>query len=270
MRGEGSVARRAIACAALLMIAGCTQSPTSPSAVVPDVAVGRLPQIAAPVPPRLSYAPPRALGASRFLAFGDSITEGVQSAFDPRFLFAAVNGGYPERLQAGLNAYFDPQAFVVENWGLRGEFARQAAPRFRGALDERRPEVVLLLEGINDLNTGSTIEQTVNALDQMVAIATSRGTPVLIATMFQTYRSESPDGRIRENSHTIVPAFNEAIRRRFSGRVNVHVVDLEPQMQDRSFVGNDGLHPTHAGFERMAAVFLQAIERAFPVRGSFQ
>lgn len=265
------MAWRAIACAALLMIAGCTQSPTSPSAVVPDVSVGRLPQIAAPVPPRLSYNPPRALGASRFLAFGDSITAGVQSAFDPRFLFAAANGGYPERLQAGLNAYFDPQAFGVENWGLPGEFARQAASRFRTALDERRPEVVLLLEGINDLNTGSTIEQTVNALEQMVTMATSRGTPVLIATMYPTYRSEqSPDGRIRENSHTIVPAFNEAIRRRFTGRVNVHVVDLEPRMQDRSFVGNDGLHPTDAGFERMAAIFLQAIERAFPVRGSFQ
>lgn len=264
------MAWRAIACAALLMIAGCTQSPTSPSAVVPDVSVGRLPQIAAPVPPRLSYNPPRALGASRFLAFGDSITAGVQSAFDPRFLFAAANGGYPERLQAGLNAYFDPQAFGVENWGLPGEFARQAASRFRTALDERRPEVVLLLEGINDLNTGSTIEQTVNALEQMVTIATSRGTPVLIATMFQTYRSVAPDGRIRENSHTIVPAFNEAIRRRFTGRVNVHVVDLEPRMQDRSLVGNDGLHPTDAGFERMAAIFLQEIEHAFPVRGSFQ
>ena len=41
-------------------------------------------------------------------------------------------------------------------------------------------------------------------------------------------------------------------------------------MRDRSFVGNDGLHPTDAGFERMASVFLEAIEAAFPVRGSFQ
>jgi lysophospholipase L1-like esterase len=256
--------------ALLFFVAGCSEMPTSPSRVSPGATIGQAPQTTAPVPPRLSVVPPRALGVTRLVGFGDSITAGVQSSFDPRFLFAAANGGYVERLQAGLNSYHAPQQFEVFNEGLPGEMAIFALSRFRSMLTARRPEAVLLLEGINDLNNNVSVSRTIGALQDMVNAATVQGVPVLIATMYQTYESTYPDGVVRANSASIVPAFNAAIRTTFSGRLNVHLVDLEPQMHDRSLVGNDGLHPTDAGFDRMAAIFLEAVEAAFPVRGSFQ
>jgi lysophospholipase L1-like esterase len=260
----------------LVAVSGCSKTPTSPTQTSTDAAqivIGSLPQVttAAP-PPRITVAPPRAIGVTRFIAFGDSITWGAQSAYDTRFIFAAASGGYPERLHAGLNAYHAPQQFVVFNEGVPGEWASdpRTLPRLRAAIVARQAQAVLLLEGINDLSGGYGVSRTVTALGQLVTAATSMGVPVVIATMFQTYQSTAPDGVVRTNGATEVPAFNSQIRQLVAGRANVYLVDLEPVMRARSYVGNDGIHLTDAGFEVMASSFLAVIEGSFPVRGSFQ
>jgi lysophospholipase L1-like esterase len=253
-----------------VLIGGCTQTPTSPSTTAPGVAIGVAPRAEAPVPPRISAIPPRALGVTRFMAFGDSITWGATSAWDARFIFAAANGGFPERLQAGLNSYHPPQQFVVFNEGLPGELVLNALSRFRSLLTSRRPEAVLLLEGINDLSNDFTPTRVATALFQLVDAATALGIPVVVATMYQTYAEVDPDGHYRPNGADVVPLFNAEVRRLATGRLNVHLLDLEPLMRNRSYVGADGIHLTDAGFEVMAAAFLQRVEAAFPVRGSFQ
>jgi lysophospholipase L1-like esterase len=260
-------------CVALAVtMAACSKTPTAPSASPEPVVVGSIFQGVAPTPPRLTIAPARAVGVTRFIAFGDSITFGVQSSFDTRFLFAAANGGYAERLQTGLNVYHTPQQFVVFNEGVPGEWATdpRTLPRLREAIINRQAQAVLLLEGINDLSSGVGVTRTVAGLGQLVGAATSLGVPVVIATMFQTYESTRPDGVVRTNAAGEVPAFNAPIRQLAVGRLNVHLVDLEPVMRSRAYVGNDGLHPTDAGYEVMASTVLAAIESAFPVRGSFQ
>jgi lysophospholipase L1-like esterase len=253
-------------------ISGCAKSPTAPSAGSAPIVIGGLPQGAAPAPPRLTISPPRAIGVTRFVAFGDSITWGAQSAYDPRYLFAAASGGYAERLQAGLNTYHAPQQFVVFNEGVPGEWATdpRTLPRLRAAVVNRQAQAVLLLEGINDLSSGAGVSRTVSGLGQLASAVASLGIPVVIATMFQTYEVTGPDGVRRTNAASEVPAFNAQIRQMVAGRPNVYLVDLEPVMRNRSYVGNDGLHLTDAGFEVMAATFLAAIESAFPVRGSIQ
>jgi lysophospholipase L1-like esterase len=256
--------------AGVLMLAGCAQTPTSPTAVVPSAVVGNAPQTSPPIPPRITIAPPRAIGLTRFVAFGDSITWGATSAFDARFLFAAANGGYVERVEAGLNVFHAPQRFTVINDGLPGEQATNALVRFRNMLSTRRPQAVLLLEGINDLANDVSVSRTVDGLRQLLDAAALVGVPVLIGTMYQTYAVTDPDGHFRPNGASMVPAFNTAVRQLASGRLNVHLVDLEPVMRTRSLVGADGIHLEESGFEVMASTFMAAIEAAFPVRGSFQ
>ncbi|HXG90563.1 MAG TPA: SGNH/GDSL hydrolase family protein [Vicinamibacterales bacterium] len=207
---------------------------------------------------------------TRFVAFGDSITWGAESAFDPRFLFAAANGGYVERLQLALNTYHSPQRFTVVNQGEPGELATNALTRFRTMLTSRRPEAVLLLEGINDLNNDISPSRTAAGVRALLDAATSAGVPVIVATMFQTYEVVDPDGFRRPNAAPVVPAYNAEIRRIAAGRLNVHLLDLYPIMNDRRLVGTDGIHLNDDGFSVMASAFLTAIETAFPVRGSFQ
>jgi lysophospholipase L1-like esterase len=260
----------AVVCA--LAVTACSKTPTSPSPTPSQIILGSQPQTSAPPAPRISINPPKGIGVTRFVAFGDSITWGAYSSFDPRFLFAAANGGYVERLTAGLNVHHAPQQFVVFNEGVPGEWATdpKTVTRLRNAIVARQAQAVLLLEGINDLNNSVPISTTITGLGQLVSAATSMGVPVVLATMYQTYASTGPDGVVRTNAASAVPGYNQQIRQLAAGRLNVHVLDLEPILRNRSYVGNDGLHLTDAGFEVMASAFMSAIEVAFPVRGSFQ
>jgi lysophospholipase L1-like esterase len=235
-------------------------------------AIGVIPQTPPPIPPRTHTGPLNAVGATRFVAFGDSITYGTLSSFDGVALFDIPTHSYPVRLDLGLNHYHQPQQFTVINRGVPAEaVAEGGVQRIQSVLTNDRPQALLLLEGINDLNGGRSIGATVAALDTVLDYARVYNTTVLIATMFQTYVSEAPDGRIRTNAADQVPAFNAAIRQMAAGRQNVFLVDLEPVFHGRRhLVGGDGLHPSEAGYEVMASTFLAVIETAFPVRGSFQ
>ena len=246
---------------------GCGQSPTAPSAVVPDA------RVAADLnsgQTSIAITPPRALGATRYMAFGDSITWGAMSAWEAGFIFAAANGGYPERMQASLNLLHSPQQFTVFNEGLPGELVLNALPRFRMLLTSRRPEVVLLLEGINDISNDFDPARVAAALFQLVDAATVAGAPVVVATMYQTYAVVDPTGHYRSNGAGLLPLFNAEVRRLSAARVNVHLLDLEPLMRDRALIGADGIHLTDAGHELLANLFRQRVEAAFTVRGSFQ
>jgi lysophospholipase L1-like esterase len=252
----------------LLCLAGCAGVPTGPSTVASGAVVDATASMATSGLPLL-VTPPGALGVTRLAAFGDSITYGTLSAFDPRKVYDTTSAPYPERLRALLNSAHGPQQYTVFNEGVPGELAVNALSRFRAMLASRRPHAVLLLEGINDLTNEISISRIGTSLSQMIDAATATGAPVLIATMYQTYEVTRPDGEVRDNAADMVPALNAEIRRIASGRLNVYVVNLESAIRDRALVGNDGLHPSEEGFAAMAARFLAVIEANFAVKGSF-
>ena len=255
----------------LAAAAACSQTPTGPTSAVPAAHVGALDVEQPPVPPRIAPTPPRALGATRFLAFGDSLTQGVLSSFDGMFLFDGSAQSYSERLRIGLNAHFAPQTFSITNRGISGEWAVNGAQRIQSELTTYRPQTLLLLEGINDLNNGRSISATASALGQMLDKAALFEATVLIATMPQTYQTTDSAGQVRVNSHTQIAAFNNAIRQIAAGRLNVYVVDLYAAFgSNRDLIGGDGLHPTPQGYERMASTFMSALEAVYPIGGSFQ
>ncbi|MGE0042326.1 MAG: SGNH/GDSL hydrolase family protein [Vicinamibacterales bacterium] len=259
--------------AALLLVAAaaCSRTPTGPSPVVPAAPLGALHVEPPPVPPRVAPTPPTALGATRFLAFGDSITAGVLSSFDGMFLYDGSTQSYPTRLQLGLNNYHAPQTFTVINRGIPGEWAQDGARRIQTELSNYRPQGLLLLEGINDLNNSRSISSTVSALGRILDTAALFQVTVIISTMPQTYEITDPNGNVRDNSHTEITAFNDAVRQVAAGRSNVFVVDMYAAFgSNRGLIGGDGLHPNEQGYEVMATTFLQALESAWAVRGSFQ
>jgi len=255
-------------------VAACTTSPTSPSSsdAAGALTVGVASQGPVAVPSAIVPTPPQALGATRFLAFGDSITYGALSEFDGVFIMLDAPGSYPRLLQSMLNQYNAPQTFAMQNEGLPGETARAGIDRMPGVLSTHRPQVVLLLEGINDLNFDVSVAQTAANVHYLVQIARLFNCTVLVATMPQTYASVDPNtGRERLNSTEKIVPFNNEVRRLVAGMQNVHIVDIYAAFgTDRSYMGGDGLHPSPSGYQRMAQEFHAAITRIFPVRGSLQ
>src|SRR5262245_11494222 len=188
----------------------CTTTPTSPSSSTSAVDIGAAAHETPSLPTVIIPTPNQALGATRLLAFGDSITSGTISSFDGVFL-SNVPGSYPSVLTAWLNQTHAPQSFVVLNEGSPGETARNGIDRLPGVLNMHRPQVLLLLEGINDMNiNNASPAQVASNIQNMVQIARLYNCTVLVATMPQTYPSTYPDGSERSQSaEKIVPLNNE-------------------------------------------------------------
>lgn len=269
---SGSTAARVCGAALLFLAAACSNAPTAPSPVSSGASIGRINLEPPPVPPRIGAdLSTTALGATKFVAFGDSITYGTLSSFDGMFLYDGALQAYPNRLELGLSAHHAAQAFSVANEGVPGETARAGEGRLPGVLGTRRPHALLLLEGINDMNGGTSATRAASSVANMVNIARLYNVTVLVATMFQTYESEDPNGVIRLNSTEKIVPFNTELKRLVAGLQNVHVVDLYQAFgSNTAYIGGDGLHPSELGYQRIAQEFELRIEQVFPVRGGIQ
>ncbi len=240
---------------------------------------GAVPQAGDPPAAGDSLGTVNALGATRFMAFGDSITWGQISSFDASFLFDPIPGTeYPTQVDNQLESAYASQNFTVTNEGVPGEWALQAisSGRFAQRMAAQRPQALLLLEGINDLNNAQSTSATVGYLQQMVEIARLYNTTVFIGTMFQTCVSDN-NGVIRQNSADRIAGFNAALRAMAAGRQNVYVVDLYAAFGNNcgpnggvGILGGDGLHPNPSGYSLIATQFANAVRSVFTVRGSYQ
>ncbi|MFH0983154.1 MAG: SGNH/GDSL hydrolase family protein [Planctomycetota bacterium] len=221
-----------------VFLAGCSgPSPTGPSPL--------------PSVPTLRY--------SQFLAFGDSLTLGIVP-LSSTTLHHQMEHAYPFRLEGLLAARYRTQAFEMVNLGRGGEWAQDGALRLPGALEAERPQVLLLMEGTNDLNAlgDAGIRPTVNALESMIRMATAAGVRTLIATIPPERPSPSSASLV-----STVPRFNDALRTMAAAQ-GVPVVEVyEAISADLSFLGADGIHLTPAGYQRVAETFFESIRRNF-------
>ena len=194
-------------------------------------------------------APPQ-IAATRFVAFGDSITEGKMSDGS-----IVTSTAYPSVLLTMLNARYTAQTFVVSNAGLGGETTAQGAARLRDVLRANSPEILLLLEGSNDLNQHISADVIVNNLRDMVRAARERGLLVFLGTL----PPQRAGGRNTGAPEAVSPA-NDRIRVMASNE-NAVLVDIYAAFGGvaGSLIGDDGLHPDQAGYGKIAETFFASI-----------
>ncbi len=227
----------------------------------------------------VNVAPPP-LSRTTFLAFGDSMTAGEitvpitttagalgQDAYPNFRLIVVPSESYPTQLLARLRGRFFTQAqqFVVTNAGLPREWAIDGAKRFPSVLAASGAQVVLLLEGANDLEASPNSTGVNNALlglQTMIRAARARGATVMVATLPPV----RPGGRL-SLPVALVQTVNDSIRANAAAESAI-VVDLHAAMASSvtTFIGIDGLHPTAAGYQRMAETFFEVIRTTFEGR----
>jgi len=199
---------------------------------------------------------PPGLSVTRFLAFGDSMTEGTVSPALPGALTAGLPVSYPYKLQDRLTATYLTQTLVVLNAGRGGERADQGVRRLPDMMREAQPNVLLLMEGVNDLNNKAGIGPTIDAVRSMIRYARAQGVSVFVATLPPQRR-----GGLRANSVDLIPGFNDELRKT-AAEEGATLVDVNSAF-DLAWIGQDGLHPTDAGYSRLADIFFAAIRSAF-------
>jgi lysophospholipase L1-like esterase len=201
----------------------------------------------------------------KYLAFGDSITEGRGD--DPTR--AAL--GYPPRLQvllqtAGVSA-------TVLNRGLGGERTTEALSRIDGVVAEGVPgDYLLLMEGTNDISRAISPETTIFNLDEMARRAEAKSLLALHATVIP----RKPDAKVDADN-----ILNDALNGRIRNLAGVRQRrEADPYEVFRTtpntfsfyvLVADDPVgHPNSAGYDLMARVFfnaLQGIDTVSPVTG---
>ncbi len=187
--------------------------------------------------------PPRA-GDRRVVFFGDSITD---------------NWGRQEGV-----AFFPGKPYV--NRGISGQTTPQMLARFRQDVIDLKPAAVVILAGTNDIagNTGvSTLGMIEDNLRSMAELARAHRIRVVLASVlpvsdYPWRPGLQPAGKVRELNAWI---------KQYAASIGAVYLDYYDAMANRDggldkALAGDGVHPTPAGYARMAPLAEQAIERA--------
>jgi acyl-CoA thioesterase-1 len=101
---------------------------------------------------------------SRILAFGDSLTLGVG---------ASKTNSYPAALS-------DLSGLEVINAGISGETTAGGLSRLKQELEQFEPDLLILMEGGNDILQNKSLAAAKSNLAAMIALARVQGIPVVL------------------------------------------------------------------------------------------
>jgi len=214
------------------------------------------------------------ISVTKFLAFGDSLTEGEWwpglQYYDP-----ALTNAWPTFLLASLQDRYARQTFVMTNDALGGYRAADdvASGRFVNSLNSRQPQVVVLLQGVNDLFDNPTpggVDTLIKALREDIRNAKSRNAAVFISTL--TAERDPNPGGIDDPGfkprHWIIDSLlvqaNTAIKT-MAAAEGATVIDgyAITAADPNHMIGADGLHLTIEGYKALAAAFFTAIKAKY-------
>ena len=199
----------------------------------------------------LGFCLTTALSASgvEIIAFGDSITSGSDSN----------NGGYPVQLQQMLEKAGKPS--TVYNAGIWRERTHQGSKRIDAVLDSIPADIILILEGTNDIRSGYPWQTTRLNLQLMIDKAKAKGVIPILATL-----TPSDQG----NSGVLIPKIWNPMIRELARQNSIPLVDLYRSVESSwASLTDDGLHPNSEGCLYLAKAWYEALEKMISPTGEF-
>jgi len=155
------------------------------------------------------------------LAFGDSLTLGNG---------ASVENSYPSVLQelTGLN---------IINSGVSGETTDDGLKRFESEIERIVPDLIILIEGGNDILQNRSHEQIKQNIESMIQVALDREIPVVLMGI--------PEKNLFSNSASFYQELAEEYQLVFDGEL---ISDLQRSLTLKS----DHVHFNKKGYRKMA------------------
>jgi lysophospholipase L1-like esterase len=189
------------------------------------------------------------------VALGDSTTAGTPGFRSP--VEAPPDGEGDPASQFSWWLMQSEPAWTVLNRGVDGERTDQIAARFDRDVLAHAPDVLVLLAGVNDVYQGRSVEPVQANLAAMYARARDARLPV-VACAIIPYNTATADQNARMH------AINAWIREVASTTPGMAFCDTRaavaaPGEIDRLLDSPDDLHPSAAGYRRMADSLLPVI-----------
>lgn len=187
------------------------------------------------------------------VAIGDSTTAGT-----PAFESPAESPPTGRGDETSQYAYWLMRAhpeWDVINRGINGERSDQIRARFERDAIDAGPKAVVIIAGVNDVYQGRAVDHVTGQLHAMYVRAAQAGIRV-VAGSIVPYNTATPDQNARMRQ------INDWIRQ----QPGVAFADTRAAVAaagnpDRLFESTDGLHPTPAGYRRMADAIGPVLER---------
>ena len=211
------------------------------------IAILLLTAMAAPQTPRV-----------RIVAMGDSTTAGTPAFKSPRESPPSGKGDETSQYAYWLMKAY-PQWEVV-NQGINAQRSDVIAGRFEEDVVAKKPAVVVIIAGVNDVYQGRPAQHVKEQLVAMYNMAQHAGIKVVAGTIIP-YNTATADqnARMRE--------INAWIRAQAKVDPRIVFVDTRaavaaPGQPDMLASSPDGLHPDAAGYRKMADAIEPAIRAA--------
>ena len=192
------------------------------------------------------------------VAFGDSTTAGTPGFQSP--VEAPPDGAGNVESQFAYWLTRSHPEWQVLNRGVNGERSDQIRARFVRDIAAAKPDVAIVLAGVNDIYQGRAAESVERELDLMYSAARSLRIPIVAATIVP-YNTATADANARMH----------AVNSWIATYVNEHPLDMAfadtraavaaPDDADRLVSSPDALHPSADGYRQMALALEPAIVR---------
>jgi lysophospholipase L1-like esterase len=192
----------------------------------------------------------------RIVAMGDSTTAGTPAFKSPRE--APPKGSGDETSQYAYWLMKSHPDWEVINQGINAQRSDVIAARFEEDVVAKKPAVVVIIAGVNDVYQGRPAQHVKDQLAAMYKRAHDAGIRVVAGTIIP-YNTATADqnARMRE--------INDWIRTQARADPGVIVVDTRAAVTgepDKLASSPDGLHPDAAGYRKMADAIRPAVEQA--------
>ena len=194
--------------------------------------------------------------ARLIVALGDSTTAGTPGFKSP--VEAPPEGEGDESSQfAYLLTCLHP-GWRVLNHGVNGERSDQIAARYDRDVLAHRPDVVIVIAGVNDVYQGLTADHVIAQLQGIYDRARAAGIRVVAGTIV-------PYNTATSAQNAVMHEINTWIATAAAGDVCIVWADTraavaDPADPDRLASSPDELHPDVDGYKRMADALAPAIE----------
>jgi lysophospholipase L1-like esterase len=211
----------------------------------------------------------KALAISRILAFGDSLTEGENGRPVNGVSFVDLPHAYPTILQQLFLERIPSQQISVVNGGKGGERITDSEDRLKSRVAAVQPQVLLLVQGLNDLIARVPNGEIVAAVRDSIQTARERGVTYVFVGTVPPQARENCVASIPCRADTVPQAaltdLNQRIRSIVPGN-GAHLVEVHDQLLPNRlmYVDTDGMHLRPEGYRAIAEAFWNRIVEVIP------
>ena len=189
------------------------------------------------------------------VALGDSTTAGTPSFRSP--IEAPPDGDGDPRSQFTYWLMQTHPGWTALNRGVNGERTDQIAARFDRDVIAHRPDLVIIIAGVNDVYQGRAGADVIARLRDLYSRATTAGIGVIAGSIVPFNTATADQNRVMREINGWIAA--EAVRDPGIEFVDTRAAVAHAGDPDRLAGSPDELHPDVDGYRRMAEALAPAI-----------